>query len=74
MKKLLALLIVFSSCTTQQTEVKKYVIMSKNYAVEDMQLPHGICEFWYDKPMTTVNYHILFQDSCNKYKIGDTLK
>lgn len=63
-KILISLLILLSvGC---ENENNKKVIYSKDYKTDE----NCVCNYHYDN-----GYHsIWFQDSCNKYNIGDTIK
>lgn len=72
MKKLLTLsilLIGLSNCDERRMKIKPFVITAKAYkgGVGIVDLPPGICYYYY-------NIDNIFQDSCNKYNIGDTIK
>ena len=70
MNKLLlaTLILVFSSCN-YEVHPKGKVIIEKQYTLETFNnLPPCIC--WYK--YKDVNSYT-FQDSCNKYNIGDTI-
>lgn len=65
-KTILILLTALSSCGYE-----KPVIISKAYTTNSSvaQLPPCICYYEYQKGLE----NRLFQDSCSKYQIGDTL-
>ena len=60
MKHLIIIILLVSSCTNER------VINQKDYKTEKQ----CICNYHY----VWVGSSIWFQDSCNKYNIGDTIK
>lgn len=76
MKKLLTVaitLLAMAGCHREQKAFMPYKIIDyKSYIkagfFSDTRLPDGICVYGSDNLLYT------FQDSCNKYQIGDTLK
>ena len=65
---LILITILLNSCENNNTAVKDNVITSKAYVAgyKYAKLPQGICYY-------AVNGQV-FQDSCNKYSVGDTIK
>ncbi len=71
MKKLTIILLItmfLSSCEERMLK-KPYIITAKSYAAAKgyAKLPPDICYYGF-------NIDHIFQDSCNKYNVGDTIK
>lgn len=71
MKKLLILLAITGLLASCNEFNKPYIITHKAYntGYNKAKLPLGICYF-----IINGNTNHIFQDSCNKYNIGDTIK
>lgn len=68
-----AVLMVVVFCACDKGEKHPPVITNKNYFTYGGSLmPKGLCRYWYNE-YDDYRYETEFQDSCNKYNIGDTI-
>jgi hypothetical protein len=66
MKKIIFIVILFISCKHKPTHA---IIWKSHLTFGGNKMPNGLCRYLYDDGFKGVE----FNDSCNKYNIGDTI-
>lgn len=73
MKKLITLIIIAFAIGCKQGQKTKPVIVSKSYRTYNgSPMQSCICRFFYKEYSNQIEYS-QFEDSCQKYNVGDTI-